>query len=356
MEQATTKPPALTRRRFLIACGGAAAVGLFALARQNRDAGAPGVSGQLKLFERSSAALGSSVSIAALHQDPAVAERALDAAFAELERIEQVMSLYRPDSQLCRLNRDGVLADPHPYLVEILTHARDAARRSDGAFDVTVQPLWNLYADAKRAGRVPTDAELATVVRNIDWRSITVSDREIRLRDRSMSITLNGIAQGFATDKAMAALKANGITHALVNAGEISTLGRKASGEMWQVGIQHPREKDAYIAVAALDGRCMSTSGDYETAFSADLSSNHIVDPSTGRSPTAFASVSVVAPTATEADALSTAIFVLGPDRGLALARATASVDVMFVLKDGQTLTTPGFPLASQKEASHVAA
>ena len=132
-------------------------------------------------------------------------------------------------------------------------------------------------------------------------------------------------------------------------------MGRKAGAEQWTVGIQHPRENDAYMAVVGLDGRCMSTSGDYETAFSADLMANHILDPSTGRSPEELASVTVVAPTATEADALSTAIFVLGPERGLSLARSYEKTDVMLVLKDGNTHMTRGFPVRKAKEAADVA-
>jgi thiamine biosynthesis lipoprotein len=311
----------------------------------------------LQLAERSSAALGSRVSITALHQDRAIADRALAAAFDELARIEQVMSLYRSDSQLCQLNCDGVLFDPDPYLVEILRDAVSVARKSDGAFDPTVQPLWTAYANAKQNRRLPADAEVADALQRVDWRQIQISDREIRFARPGMAITLNGIAQGFATDRAMAVLKKHGIAHALVDAGEVASLGRKASGEAWQVGIQHPREKDAYIGVASLQGRCMSTSGDYQTAFTADLATNHIVDPATGRSPGEFASVSVVAPTATQADVLSTAIFVLGPDRGLKLALAEGNVDALFVMKDGRTLTTSGFPLAdpTTKESSHVA-
>ncbi len=339
--------PVLTRRRFLIACGGVAAAGFYARLGLSR------IGSGLRMVERSAAALGSSVSMTAFHADVRVGERALDAAFEELARVERVMSLYRVDSQLCRLNRDGVLIDPDPYLVQVLQQAVEASRQSNGAFDPTVQPIWIAYANAKRFGRLPTDAEIAAAVGRVNWRGIMITDREIRLRDAGMAITLNGIAQGFATDRAMAALKSNGIEHALVNAGEIASLGRKAGESAWRVGIQHPREKDAYIGVASLDGRCISTSGDYETAFSSDLSSNHIVDPKTGRSPGDFSSVSVIAPTPTEADALSTAIFVLGPERGLELARQSSRTDVMFVLKDGQVLKTAGFPLESGTEAAH---
>ena len=159
-------------------------------------------------------------------------------------------------------------------------------------------------------------------------------------------MTLNGIAQGFAADRAMAALRRHGIGHALVDAGEIGTLGGRDASEPWKVGIQHPRRQDAYIEIAKLDGRCLSTSGDYATSFDEDHRDHHIFDPHTGRSPAAFSSVTIAAPTATQADALSTAVFVLGPERGLDLVRSSPSVDALLVLKDGRTLATDGFPAA----------
>lgn len=296
-------------------------------------------------YRRTSHALGCDITMVVLHHDASIGEKALDAAFAELERVEQVMSIYRPQSQLSRLNENGVFNDPDPYLVQVLEECRLISQRSDGAFDVTVQPLWVLYAAAQRSGKLPSDVEIDEARKKVGWRRVSISGSEIRFLESGMAITLNGIAQGFAADRAMEALRRHGIAHALVNTGEISSLGRKAGGEPWMVGIQHPRQPDAYLGLAQLDGRCMTTSGDYETKFSDDFVYNHIFDPASGRSPQAFSSVSVVAPTATEADGLSTAIFVLGAEKGLALARASNHVDVLLVMKDGQTLVTDGFPL-----------
>ena len=164
------------------------------------------------------------------------------------------------------------------------------------------------------------------------------------LRAPATAITLNGIAQGFAADCAIAALRDHGVEHALVNSGEIGCLGRKPNGRNWNVGIQHPREPDAFVALPTLRGRSLATSGDYETTYSADFSKNHIFDPQTGQSPNELASVSIAAPTAMQADALSTAIFVMGRERGMELIRSLPGVDVFFVLKDGSTVTSAGFP------------
>ena len=136
----------------------------------------------------------------------------------------------------------------------------------------------------------------------------------------------------------------HGIRHALVNTGELASEGQKAGGEPWTVGIQHPRREDAYVWLAKLRGRCLATSGDYATHFSDDYRYNHLFDPSTGRSPEFFASVSIAAPTATLADALSTAVFVLGAEQGLKLVRAMPGVDALFVFKSGRVFATEGFP------------
>lgn len=298
------------------------------------------------MVERKGCALGSAISITALHSDPKVAEQAIDAAFAELGTVEQVMSLYRTDSEIRRLNATSHIDRPHPYLVQVLTKAEAVSRQSRGAFDVSVQPLWDLYYSSKRNGQTPTDAEVDAVRGKVDWRRIEVSPQGIRLLADGMAITLNGIAQGFAADRVMAALRARGVEHALVNTGEIGTIGPKAGNEPWVAGIQHPRKPDAYISLAKLDGRCMATSGDYATTFDDEHLRHHIFDPATGRSPQTFSSVTIVAPTGLEADALSTAVFVLGVEEGLPLVKATPGTDAFLVLKDGRTFATDGFPTA----------
>lgn len=272
----------------------------------------------------------------ALHADEAIARAALDAAFAEIEQIEAVMSLYRPESQICRLNRDATLDAPDARLLEVLRFAAEVAEKSGGAFDVTVQPLWDLK------GTKPDAATLALV----DWRKVELDEKRLQLAP-GMALTLNGIAQGYAADAAMRVLRAHGIEHALIDAGEFSARGLNAEHAPWHIGIQHPRERDAFAALAKLEDRCLATSGDYETAFSDDFSRHHILDPHTGESPGELASVSVLAPTAMAADALSTAVFVLGAQLGMDLLRSFERMDALLILKDGRRLATADFPFTA---------
>lgn len=292
---------------------------------------------------RTAWALGSNVSITIAHRQRAVLDDALDAAFAALEQVDALMSLYRPESQVSRLNRDGRLDTPHPLLVEVLRESLELSRRTEGAFDVTVQPLWTLYSRAEKQDAVPDAKEVARTQRRVNWRQIELSPNSIALREGG-EITLNGIAQGFAADRARQALQDHGIEHALVDTGEIATRGGKETGAAWTVGIQHPRQPDTFLSLAKLAGRCLATSGDYATPFRADLQDHHIFDPRTGRSPTQLASVSVAAPNAAQADGLSTAVFVLGAERGLELIRSTPETDALLVLKDGSLLATANFP------------
>ena len=326
----------MDRRRFLMGTGSLALAGVGGLFF-NRTAAAR----ELRETRRESWALGTAIKLVVLHDDESAANKALDAAFAEIDLIESVMSIYRPASQISRLNTAGFLKDPHPHFVAVLEHAQKMALDSDGAFDVTVQPLWQLFSDAKKQKALPSDGEVATARAKVDYRKLRVSSDEIRV-DSGMQITLNGIAQGFAVDRTMAVLRENGIEHALIDTGEEGVIGRKAGGERWRAGIQHPRVTDALSAVIQLDGRCLSTSGDYQTYFSDDFANNHIFDPRTGFSPREFSSVSVLATTGTEADALSTAVFVLGIERGVKLLEARGA-DGFFIRKDGSTAVTRGF-------------
>ena len=342
------------RRHFLwFTAGAGAAIGCGSISKwlqrltssNNGDADcAYETIGNLNAVTRTSRALGAAVSMTALHHDHSTAEAAINTAFDELELIERLMSIYRPDSQLSQLNRHGMLKDPHPYFVEVLRASQAMSRRSDGAFDITVQPLWDLYSKAKKENQTPADRQVELARRQIDWQRVEVTDAKLRLSGNATRITLNGIAQGFAADKAREALNEFGIEHALINTGEFGSLGDKREGLPWRVGIQHPRREDAYIALAKLDGRCLATSGDYATTFSDDRELNHIFDPRTGLSPSDVSSVSITAPSAMLADALSTAAFVAGMDKGMELVRLTTGADAFVVLKNGKTFQTAGFP------------
>ncbi|MHB0959561.1 MAG: FAD:protein FMN transferase [Pirellulaceae bacterium] len=301
--------------------------------------------GPLETVCRTVSALGTEVSLTLLHADRQVAEAALDASFAAVELVEQLMSLYRPASQLAQLNRDRVLRDPHPHLRYVLERAHELSERTQGAFDVTVQPLWVLYQNAHLRREIPTSGEIDRVRQSVDYRRVEFTASAIRLHGPGTAVTLNGVGQGFAADLVRATLRQHGIQYALIDTGELNALRARPGKAAWDIGIQHPRLKDAFIWLAELQDRCLATSGDYATTFTEDYRYNHLFDPHTGRSPTELAAVSVAARSALEADMLSTALFVLGLEKGLQLIRETPGADGLFVTKDNRMVVTDRFPV-----------
>ena len=327
----------VNRRQFLNLSTGAATLMMHRTLSGNELA--------LQQHVRSAEALGTQVNITVVHPEETIANQAIDAARERIEHVEQLMSLYRPDSQLSLLNRRGVLRHPHPDLVAVLTKAAELSRLTRGAFDVTVQPLWKLYADRAGDGALPTEGEIEKVRQRIGWQHIRIESDIIYFDRAGMQVTLNGVAQGLAADLAQQALKERGIEHALIDAGELNAMGSPSRKESWHIAIQHHRQQSERIAKIGLLDRCLSTSGDYATRFSDDYRHHHLLDPRTGLSPAKLASVSVAAPSALEADVLSTAIFIIGPEQGKELVESMNLVDALFVSKSGEVVTTEGFDL-----------
>lgn len=323
----------MKRRQFLHAGLGLGALAGFAELTP--------ASASLTWAHRSLLGFGTTLSLQAGHEDVRTLERALDAAVRTLRRIESQMSLFDPASALSRLNRDGELMSPPAELVEILDIAHNISRDHDGAFDVTVQPLWRVFAHAQREGRLPDRREIRDARAKVDWRALQVSARRIRFDMPGMAATLNGIAQGYAADRVRTVLASHGIAHALLDAGEFAPLGATREARPWTLGIADPRAEDALIARLMTDGRCVATSADNLTTFSADHRHHHIFDPRTGYSPTGLSAVTVVADSGAVADALTKVFFVAGPSHARALAYRW-KVDALWVDKAGRWEATPG--------------
>jgi thiamine biosynthesis lipoprotein len=294
----------------------------------------------LPLHSGAALAFGTTISVAVRHADPEAAQQAIAAALGEARRVDALMSLHQPPSQVFRLNRDKVLHGPDPHLLAVLEHARTLSRLTQGAFDITVQPLWRAF---NAAHGVPPESERLRAQRLVGWMQIQAGPERVVLARPGMAITLNGLAQGYATDLALAALRRHGIRHGLVDTGEFGAVGR-AEGRPWHIGVRDPRHDDALAASLVLDGRCVATSGDYACAFTPDLRHHHIFDPASGDSPTELASVTVLAPTGLEADGLSTAFMVMGARRAHALAAHLPGVDLLTIGKDGARWKSSGFP------------
>jgi len=258
-------------------------------------------------------ALGADASILLVHPERRRVAAIARAIAAEIDRLEQVFSLYRPESELVRLNRQGRLARPSADLVALLDMAQSIGSRTDGAFDVSVQPLWRLYAG--RAGGWPDERSIERATKLVDYRAIEVAARRIALARPGMAITLNGIAQGYITDRITERLQDLGIADLLVDIGEIRAAGYRQDGHPWRVGIAGDDRR------IALENAAIATSAPQGTLFEPSGRWHHLFDPASGRPSPHAAPVSVIAASAAIADATSTAAATVASDRRAELCR-----------------------------------
>jgi FAD:protein FMN transferase len=294
---------------------------------------------------REAAIMGTRISAEVWHDDAAGAAAALDAVIAEMHRIDGLMSHYKPESQLSRVNRDAarmpVAVDRE--LAELIGRALEFSGLSGGAFDITYASVGYLYDYRNR--RHPSDAEIEAALPAVNWRHVVV-DRgasTVRFLREGVRIDLGGIAKGYAVDRCIGLLAARGIRNARVSAGGDSRLLGDRRGRPWMVGIRHPDDPQQVVLRLPLEDTAISTSGDYERYFDEDGTRyHHIIDPATGRSPNGVRSVTVIGPEATLTEGLTKSLFIMGPERGIALIDSRKDADAVIVAGDGKIWYSKG--------------
>jgi thiamine biosynthesis lipoprotein len=265
------------------------------------------------------AAMGTRVAISAVGRSAARGEAGIVAAFDELDRLAAIFSRHDPATALSVLNQDGRLADPPPELTLVTTHAVAMHALTGGAFDVTVKPVLDLLAGCP-PGYPPAPADLAEAAALVGVPFLRLTRRAIRFERGGMGVTLDGIAKGYIADRMAATLDRAGVRRYLIDAGgDIRARNLNGHGRPWVVGVRDPADDAGMLDVIALEGGSVATSGGYERFYAGDRACHHIITPDSGCSPREVASASVVAPRGLAADALATAVMVLGPRRGLLL-------------------------------------
>jgi thiamine biosynthesis lipoprotein len=341
IHRAAMPPGALTRRRVMTILGAIAGVPLLgAIDRPN---------GAVALHRWNGTSLGSPSRLMICHPDRATAEKIVADCVAEITRLERVFALYRPDSELARLNRDGRLANPSFDLLTLLSQGQRLSALSGGAFDVTVQPLWTLYAaHFFGAASPPADGPPPRAIEHarslVDWRDMDVTPRQVALLRRQMGVTLNGMAQGYVTDRVVDILRDNGCDQVLADMGcsELRASGRRSDGRPWRVGLADPRQPENVAATFDLCDHALCTSGGYGTKFEATGRFHHLFDPASGASANHCIAVSVLAPRAMIADALSTALYVVPAQNRPRLLEAFPGVSALVTQPDGSVHSLPG--------------
>ncbi|QXR35661.1 FAD:protein FMN transferase [Alcaligenes aquatilis] len=261
-------------------------------------------------------ALGADAQLHIHHPDPAFAQMLIDQALSEVQRLERIFSLYQKDSALRRLNRDGYLKHAPGDLTRLLLESKRISELTDGAFDPTVQVLWELYSQAAQRNEqtsLPDATTIAQALQQVSHQAIHIQEDTIRLQRPGMALTLNGIAQGYITDRITEQLKQAGLEHALVDMGEIRGLGMAPGNRPWRVGLAGDQAEPVSLLSLDVHNQAVSTSSGSGTALSRDGSVTHLFNPANGQARPLYRSVSVVAGNATIADALSTAFSMMSP-------------------------------------------
>lgn len=332
----------VSRRRFLsiTASAGLLLAGGFGLAVSRSQAQS------VEACKESRLLMGSIANLTVISDNPQQARAAIAAAFDHMQALEDVLSHFRDYSQLSQLNRLGTLTDAHPALIEVLTRAVAYGHLTEGAFDVTIEPVHRLYREQARLGKLPSPADVEAARQHVDYQAVEITGSSIRFKQAGMAVTLDGIGKGYIIDQGAAVLREHGFGNVLVEiGGDMNTLGQPAV-RPWEIVIQPPASTTAQQPlVAHLSGGALATSGDYLNSFTADHRLNHILDPKSGISPLELTSASVAASSACDADALATALIVMGPGRGLALAEQLANVEALVITKTGSVQKTAGFPI-----------
>jgi thiamine biosynthesis lipoprotein len=293
--------------------------------------------------------MGSSLTIMAWTADEDAANRAFDAVFAEFDRLDRLMSVWKPESDISKLN---AAAGDHPVplgtdVEAAIEIAHEVSEWTEGKFDITFGALADVWKfDQDQDGTVPTPQQIAARLPLVDYTQLTLDTtaHTAFLARKGMRAHLGGIGKGYAVDNAVAILRRHGIVDFMVQAGGDMYVGGKRGDRPWRLGINDPRgEGGDSFATIELSDATFSTSGDYERFFMKDgVRYHHIIDPDLGQPARGCRSVTIVSKRAVLADGLSTGVFVLGPEKGMALIERLPDVEGVIVTAKNEVLVSSG--------------
>lgn len=303
-----------------------------------------------KIYKKSRILMDTLVTINVVSDSEKAAETAMDKAFAEIDRLDKLLNFFSERSELSAINKNAGISPVtvSPDTRDLVEKALQVSEKTNGAFDATIGPVVSLWDFPNSPVKPPPASSIKEKLKlvNYHWVVIDKMKSTIFLKEKGMLLDLGGIAKGYAADRAVEALKTNGIKSGLVSvAGDIKAFGLKPGGDEWVIGIKNPRHKnkeDEIIATVRLRDTAISTSGDYERYFIAEgRRYHHIIDPKTGYPAEGCQSVSIVTKDGFNTDAFSTGIFVLGPDKGMQALRESGFDGIIRDNKDNIHIT-PG--------------
>jgi len=291
-------------------------------------------------------AMGTIVSMTLMSTSREMAEEAMARAYDEINRLSALMDRFDERSPIARLNREGILKDANPDIIEVISNALKYYRLTGGVFDITVKPVLDLFVRKFSAGgeEYPSENEIAAARALVGSDKIEINGRDISLKKPGMGVTLDGIAKGYIVDRASEVLLKSRIENFLINAGgDVKAMGVRADGRPWRVAIRDPVKKDSYLDVIHLTDVAVATSGNYENYFDRDKIFHHIVNPKTGRSPVINVSASVIAPTIIEAEPLAVSLVIMDVMDGMKLIDALPNREALVVSRTNQITRSAGW-------------
>lgn len=312
----------------------------------------------VKLMKQTRMIMGTFAEVSAYSHDEKTAGKAIEGALDEMDRMDRIMSNYKNDSELSQLNKEAGKS-PIPCqeeLLDVILQSQYYSELSDGAFDITVSPIVALWGFFHGKGHVPPDKEIERLLPAVSYKNIIINksadtrkSSTVFFKNTQTQIDLGAIGKGYAVDKALGIMKNLGINNACINlGGNIYVLGNPPDKNAWKIGVQHPRDKNEILGYLELRNEATATSGDYERFF--DFKGkrySHIINPRTGRPVSGTIATTIIAPTGTQVDALSTIVFVLGHEKGLKLIKKIPNADALIAYeeKDGKIMIdmTKGF-------------
>jgi len=296
-------------------------------------------------YKRTDAIMGTRIYVELWDTSEAHGNECIDAVMAEMHRIDDLMSHYKPESQLSKINQHAteapVQVDKELFdLIKLSTHYSEI---TDGAFDITYASVGYLYNYPEHIR--PTEEQIKAALPAVNWRNMKFDDANhtVFFEHKGMRIDLGGIGKGYAVDRGIEILQKRGIEHAVVTAGGDTRIIGDRMGRDWLVAIRHPDDPNKVVTRIPLSNAAVSTSGDYERYFDENgIRYHHIIDPRTGHSASKVRSATVIGPTATQTDGMSKTAFVLGPEKALEIINRMPEYDAVFVGPDGKMYWSNG--------------
>ena len=301
---------------------------------------------ELQPFQQTRSIMDTEVTVMVYAPNETKAFQAIDQAFAEISKVDTLMSCSKNESQLVLLNKEGKLQNADSAFIYVLERSKYYSEVSGGAFDITIQPILDLWKSKFSPGgtyEAPTPEEINETLKLVNYSEIRIENQNVTLKP-GMELALGGIAKGYAVDMAIKSLQANGIENAFINAGgDGKYIGQKPDGDPWFVGLQNPNKSEQYLTVIEAKDIAVATSGNYERYFNESARVSHISDPRTGYPSASLISSTVIAKNATDADSFATAVFVMGEKEGLEMIENTEGVECLLVTEDKRLVYSSGF-------------